>query len=188
MSMNPCTKIQIVALQSLYAAWERRSIPASSDSRSERLAWASKAIGREISSFSDLNRDQARQLIDVLKESMGQPIGEAVNPWRKVCSRDRAQAAGTAGRRGKGPAVIQIASPDDIARIDQAVARLGWSRDQYEAWLRSPRSPLRDKNSTVIRTVGEANKVWWALKNMLKRSGNWRPSEARARQTLRASV
>lgn len=115
---------------------------------------------------------------------MGQPLTRQPKPWRHIRSRERAQAAGTEGRRGAESPLIQMASPDDLTRIDQALYRLGWTRDRYEAWLRSASSPLKEKNSTTICTVGEANKVWWALKNMLKRSGNWRPAQKRVRQAL----
>jgi hypothetical protein len=185
---NPANREQVVALQTLYAMWARHAVEASSDPRGARLAWASESVGRQIDSFSDLNRDEARQLIDRLKGSMGQPLTRQPEPWRHIRSRERAQAAGTEGRRGAEAALIQMASPDDLARIDQALSRLGWTRDRYEAWLRSARSPLKDRGSATIRTVGEANKVWWALKNMLKRSGDWRPARKRVRQALQASI
>jgi hypothetical protein len=184
--MNPVSRGQIVALQSLYAKWAGHAI--CEDERADRLAWASEETGRTISSFSDLTSDEARILIDALKGSLGQPVSAPPQPWRKVRSRDRAQAAGTAGRRGFDSTVAHIVSADDLARIDEAVRRLGWTREQYEAWLRSDRSPLGDKESATIRTVAEANKVWWALKNMLIRSGNWKPAPRRTRQTLRASA
>ena len=170
---------QVVALHALYGQWEKHSIELATDSRAARLVWASEAIGREIRSFADLTRDEARQLIDRLKESMGQSLTERPNPWRRIHSRDRAQAAGTAGRKGSSSSVIQMASPDDLARIDEALRRLDWTRDRYEAWLKSDSSPTIWKGNTAILTVGEANKVWWALKNMLKRSGRWRPASKR---------
>lgn len=181
---NPANREQVVALQTLYAMWARHVLEAGSDPRVARLAWASENVGRQIASFSDLDRNEARQLIDRLKGSMGQPLTPQPKPWRHIRSRERAQAAGTEGRRDADSALIQMASPDDRARIDQALYRLGWTRDRYEAWLRSASSPLKEKNSTTIRTVGEANKVWWALKNMLKRSGNWRPAPKRVRQAV----
>ncbi len=166
---------QVIILHTLYSAWERHTVQASRDSRSERLAWASENVGRPVSSFAELTRDEARQLVDRLKGSMEQPVGEAARPWRRIRSRERAHAAGTAGRRDRSSSVIQMASPDDIARIDEAVRRLGWSRDQYENWLKSKRSPINSKDQALIRTVTEANRVWWALKAMLRRSGEWRP-------------
>ena len=49
--------------------------------------------------------------------------------------------------------------------------------EQFEAWLRSPRSPLGRKSNPQIRTVAEANSVRWALIKMLKARGLWRTVE-----------
>ena len=167
------TAAQIVALQTLYARWSSHSLEIGADPRAARLAWASENIGRPIPSFSELSRDEARRLIDGLKGSIGQEVAEKPHPWRRIRSRERAHAAGTAGRRDAASSLIQMASPDDQARIDEALLRLGWSRERYEAWLQSSSSPVAGKSAGAILTVGEANKVWWALKAMLRRSGRW---------------
>ena len=180
---------QVIILQTLYAQWKSHSIEVDSSPRLARLAWASNAVGRPISSFSELTRDEARQLVDGLKSSMGLALTEKPQPWRRIRSRERAQAAGTAGRRDASSSLLQMAGPDDFARIDEALQRLGWTRDRYEAWLISASSPLPEKGAGAIRTVAEANKIWWALKNMLKRSGSWRPqAKKRVRQTTTSSV
>lgn len=172
------TRDQVVALHALYGQWEKHSIEFAADPRAARLAWASEAIGREIRSFADLTRDEGRELIDHLKESMGQPVvAERPDPWRHIRARDRAHAAGTAGRKDEEKGFIQLANADDFARIDQSVKRLGWTNEQFASWLASNSSPLKGKNQ--IRTVGEANKVWWALKKMLKRTGRWAPAPIR---------
>ena len=175
---NCASRDQIVALQTLYTRCATHTMEG--DDRGARLAWASESLGRALGSFSELSRDEARRLIDALKGSLGQIPNEKPQPWRKVLSRDRAQAAGTAGRRGAASSVIQMAGPDDFARIDQALRRLGWSREQYEGWLGSPRSPIPAGDPRAIRTVTDANRVWWALKAMLKRSGHWRPRSSQA--------
>jgi hypothetical protein len=171
----------VIALQTLYAQWEKHTLPDGVDSRAARLAWASESAGRKIFSFSDLGRDEARELIDRLKGSMGQQPTQNPQPWRRIHSRDQAQAAGTAGRKGFSSSVIQMASPDDLARIDEALRRLDWTRDRYEAWLKSDSSPAAWKGNVTILTVGEANKIWWALKAMLRRSGRWYPAPKRGR-------
>lgn len=171
------TREQIVALQTLYSQQANHDIP-DGDPRAERLRWASEIVGREISSFSRLSRDEARILIDLLKGLNGQAPADRPRPWRRVRSRERAHAAGSAGRRRNQAAFIQMAGPDDFARIDQALDRLGWSSDRYAAWLRSPASPLKGAGPEMIRTVGQVNRVWWALKAMLKRSGRWCPKPA----------
>jgi hypothetical protein len=173
------TRDQVVALHALYGQWAKHSIQEDCDPRSARLAWASGAIGRQLSSFSQLTGDEARQLIDRLKGSMGHAVIEKPNPWRRIRSRDRARAAGTAGRRDADPSLIQMASADDLARVDEAIRRLNWTRDRFEAWLRSSSSPVAFKGAAIILTVTEANKVWWALKAMLRRSGRWHAAPIR---------
>lgn len=167
------TREQVIALQTLYSRWEAHAIELGADRRAARLTWASEAVGRSISSFSDLRHEEARGLIDLLKASLGQAVGHGkAKPWRKVGARDRAQAAGTAGRREGEPEFIQMASADDLARIAEMLRRLQWTREQFDAWLQSPRSPLSSGDAT-IRTVRQANRVYWALKAMLTRSGGW---------------
>jgi hypothetical protein len=170
---------QIVALQTLFSAWHSRSISDASDARTARLSWASAQLGRDIDSFSNLTSDEARQLIDILKQSLGQPLTRQPRPWNRVRARDRAHEAGMAGRKGARSAVIHLASSDDLARIDEALQRLGWTKERFDSWLGSGSSPLKKKDGSVaIRTVAEANKVWWALKSMLVRAGLWQPGKA----------
>lgn len=164
---------QIKALQTLCGQWQRHTLDGTDDPRAARLAWATENTGRSIASFSDLTRDEARHLIDVLKAALGQPTGLPPDPWRRVYSRDRAQAAGTAGRHGEASPVIQMASPDDLARVDELVRRLEWTSEQFEAWLKSPRSPLGPGARNSIQTAAQANRIYWALKAMLVRAGRW---------------
>lgn len=164
--MKLLSPLQLRRLQTLYAAAISREFGGDS-SREARIAWASKNIGREIESFSDLASAEANSLIDNLQTELGQ----ATPAIRARLDRDRAQAAGTEGRR-KGPrATVTLASRDDLKRVHDAVARLGWTQEQFEHWLHSHTSPL--KGSQVIRTLADANRVWWALKNILKREGKW---------------
>lgn len=180
------TRDQVIILQTLYSQWEKHSLlPENEDRRAGRLKWASDSVGRPLNSFSALSHSEARELIDTLKGSMGQPLTETPNPWRHIRSRDRAHAAGTAGRVDEDRRFVQLANADDFARIHVAIQRLGWTSERYEAWLRSKSSPLAGNDQ--VRTVAEANKIWWALKNMLIRSGEWRPHR-RIRQTPAASI
>ena len=124
-------------------------------------------------SFKDLTADEARRLIDVLKVSIGQALTRQPRAWTRIRERAAARTAGTAGRKGARSKVAQLVGPDDLARIDEAITRLQWTREQYEAWLQSASSPLGQHNGSKIRTVADANRVWWALKSMLVRSGHW---------------
>lgn len=188
-AFNSANGDQIKALQALYSLWQRHTLDLSGDPRAVRLMWASENTGRNISSFSDLTRDEARILIDLLKGYVGQSVGKP-QPWRRINSRERAQAAGTAGRRDEVTSFIQMASPDDLARVDELVLRLAWTPEQFNAWLKSPRSPLGSTDQAVIHTAVQANRIYWALKAMLVRAGGWhkgakreRPITTRAAQT-----
>lgn len=180
MHAKKANRAQIVALHTLFSAWHSHTIEATADVREARLSWASESLGYQVSTFSALTADEARRLIDILKQLCGQPVREQPQPWRRVPARDRAHEAGTAGRKGVRSAVIHLASPDDFARIDDALQRLGWSQDRFEAWLQSSSSPLHDhgEGKPAIRTVAEANRVFWALKAMMIRAGVWQRKKA----------
>ena len=67
----------------------------------------------------------------------------------------------------------QLASAFDLGNIEKYYGRLGWDRETFDRWLRSPRSPLGRHSRPQIRTVAQANRVRWALKKMLKARGLW---------------
>jgi hypothetical protein len=171
--MTSITKSQMIALQAFYAQHARRSLDATGDPRATRLQWASEQVGRRINSFSDLSKDEAQKLIDVLAKSLGQGEHRRRRPRHR--NRDRAHAAGTEGRRGSPSSSVTLVSAEDLARIDDAITRLGWTRERFDAWLRSSSSPLGQR--AEIRTLGDANKVWWPMKAMLKRVGKWRSDD-----------
>lgn len=137
--------------------------------RDSRLIWASTLIERSIASFSDLTQADARHLIDCLQASLCIPPTERPRPRRRRMSRDAAQRAGTEGRRGNSSKETTLTGPTDLARIRYALDTLGWSQTQLDGWLRSPSSPLGKKSSPEIRTLADANRIWWALKRMIDR-------------------
>lgn len=157
------SKPQLRALQSLWAAFAKRDI-VEGDPREARLAAVGKIVGREIRSFSNLSQQEARQAIDALKKSIGQ------RPGRRM-DRDRAQALGTEGRRGRRD-THTIASAEDFARLQNALDDLGWDHSRLDAWLRSPSSPLgvARRSDPTLRTQGDINRVCWPLERMLRRS------------------
>lgn len=161
---------QLVTLQTLWSQYARHSldVPRTRD-REERLRWASGNIGRSIASFKELSRDEAATLINTLQMSLGRAVKDRPRPR----SQSAGQAAGTHGRRGQRTNVEAIASADDHARIQDALTRLGWNEERFAGWLKSPSSPLGKMADPQVRTVAQANKVWWALKNLLKHHGAW---------------
>ncbi len=151
---------QLAALHTLYA---RRAARAGGDpgNRSERLGWASHELGRAVTSFGTLSAEEACELIDRLKRELGQ---ESEGPSRRA-GRQASQGYGTAGRRGRIEQEIRLVDADTLRLLCRLREALGWSEEQLAFFLRSRRSPVK---SGAIRTLGEANRVIWALKGMLR--------------------
>lgn len=138
-------------------------------SREERLQWASQLLGRPMASFSGLTREEAQRLIDALQGQLGVPQTQ-----RRRRDREAARRRGKDGRRdgGEFAAVPQMVSGEELSEIEGYYMRLGWDRSRFDAWLRSPHSPLK-KSYPEIRTRAEANRVRWALIGMLKARKLW---------------
>ncbi len=174
--MTKITAPQLKRLQFLYSQFAARSLDAGT-SREERIAWASEQLGRTIKSFSDLSMDEAHKLIDQLQGG----LGIAPSPRRRR-PRTNSRAAGTEGRHDGAENMRTIPTQTDLDRIQDARQRLGWSAAQFEAWLRSARSPLARKvgkariapTDITLRTLHDCNRVWWALKGMLKGKKLWK--------------
>lgn len=172
---------QLRALHTLYRVHASRSLDiGDGDPRAERLAWASKTIGRTISSFSDLSDGEAATLIDMLKGSIGQSVNRA--RWTRPRDRHLAHAFATHGRQDRSGNDEVLASAGDLAAIDSMRERLGWTREQFEHWLAGPNSPLLPNSGITLRTWSQVNRVRWALKAMLKKANLWRPSAKRVRR------
>lgn len=163
---------QLKRLQTLYSQFAAKSDDPRTRSREERLMWASLICNRTIGSFSELTAEEAGSAIDVLSKTVG-----LQNRQRRHerMSADRARRHGIDGRYDgqEYTKLPELATPYDLQGIERYYARLGWTRDNFEAWLRSPRSPLGRKPNPQIRTVAEANRVRWALKRMLQKQGLW---------------
>ena len=201
MAKTYISKRQLTKLQTLYAqAANGRDGACPVSTREARLAWASELAGRGIRSFNELTRKEAAKCIDFLhsesrpagrgsptlpgQPSAGRALSSAAADSRCKEREASDQARGTEGRKSKaegGRATqVTMAGAEDLARIQDALTRLGWDQARFEAWLRSPTSPLGRKSNPQIRssnpqirTRGEANRVWWALKRLLKRAGAW---------------
>lgn len=166
--MAGITAPQMKRLQVLYSQLAQSTLEASD--RESRLAWASQLVQRKISSFSELTQGDARHLIDTLQ---GQ-LGVKVPCQRERLSRDAAERAGNEGRRRDRSNRATLVGQTDLARIQYALDLLGWNQAQLNGWLRSTRSPLGKRSNPQIRTVGDANRVWWALKGMAQARGIWK--------------
>lgn len=162
------TRDQLKRLQVLYS--QLCAHTQQDNTREARLAWATQLAGRPIGSFSELTLDDARHLIDVLQGQLG-----AKYPSARRRGREAAERHGKDGRRdgAEFAATPQMVSARDLETITEFYGRLGWTRDRFDAWLRSPHSPLRRKSDPEIRTKADANRVRWALKGMLQSHGLW---------------
>ena len=180
--MSLLTNGQRTKLLTLYNQYAAREIQAVTDPRAARLAWTSEAVGRKVDSFNVLTFDEASSLIGTLNGLLGLPQGRKPRSARgrgfsHMRDQRRARQAGTAGRRGQPDQVAAMVSADDMARIEDAIARLGWTQERFNAFLQSKSSPLGHRRDKTIRTLADANKVWWSMKALLKRAGKWLPAD-----------
>ena len=161
---------QLKRLQTLYGQLSAHTFEPAT--REARIAWAVALIHRPIASFKDLTQAEAKQLIDTLQAQLGIPETQSPKrhrPAKQRLDREAAQKAGTEGRRGFESNQDTMASEKEWARIRYAMGKLNWSQQQLDGWLRSPHSPLNKSNPRIL-TLGDANRVWWALKRMIDRN------------------
>ena len=137
------------------------------EQRAARLAWASQQVGRSVTSFRELTGAEATRLLESLKVSLGQPLAPR---RRRPRTREAAMAAGRHGRKNVTVTVPILAGPDDLARVDRMRCAVGMTLEGFEGWLRSRSSPIGPRGEARIYTVAEANKIYWALKAMARRS------------------
>jgi hypothetical protein len=169
------TLAQLKKLQVLYGQYARRSLNAGTP-RQERLNWASERVGRSLVSFNEITVDEAIRLIDDLQAELGVALPQKPKSsfsYRRKSKRD-AQQAGTEGRHDQKPGEVTLVSDADIRRIQRMLDTLGWDQARLTAFLASPKGPNRRR--TEIRTLGDANRVYWALKRMVPRKA--KPGEA----------
>jgi hypothetical protein len=156
------TPAQLKRLQVLYRDWERHSLDCPGPSREARMGWASQATGRAISSFNDLTKIEAKRLIDSLQGVLGVKAPNK-SPRRRQTRKD-GEKMGTEGRHDQIHAETTLVGPHELEMVQRDLSRLGWTEARLEAFLRSPCSPLKGSHS--IRTLGDANKIHWALKRL----------------------
>jgi hypothetical protein len=168
MTQTKISAAQLTRLQVLWTQYASREMM--KNSRDERLRWASEQTKRAISSFKELTLSEASDLINLLQSEMGiKESSPAVRPRRfrsRMKDRDQAHAAGTEGRRGSR-GNFTIAQAEDLSMLDAMLTEMQWTRERLDAFLTSPSSPLRGR--TQLRTVGDVNRVLWALKRISER-------------------
>jgi hypothetical protein len=164
--MSLLTPAQRTRLQTLYQQWERHGLDCPGPSREQRVAWAAAEVKRPIASFSELTLDEAKRLIDLLQNAVGNKF-PAKKRKRSQTTRD-GQKKGTEGRHDQIHPETTLAGPSEFEMLRRDLDRLGWDEAGLEAFLRSKRNPI--KGSLQIRTLWQANRVHWALKNLKPRT------------------
>jgi hypothetical protein len=154
-------------LQALFAQFARRSFDITSK-REDRLFWAAQTLGHEVTSFSELSAADGKKLIDDLQAWMG--IAETAPPRRQRKSMRERQKVGTEGRRDQiHPDVTMLEGTEDVlGHIQREMTALSMDEERLRAFLRSPFGPNNGRDT--IRTLGDANRVHFALKRMARRS------------------
>jgi hypothetical protein len=151
---------QMRRLQTLWGLFARQAHLEAKD-REARIGWVAGAVGRQISSFKELTAAEAKIAIDAVQKHLPPELVKA------SASRRTAHAYGTAGRRSAHKSGdVRMADPGTLQLLANLCTALGWGRERLDAFLRSPKSPVR---SGTIRTLAEANKVIWVLKSLLRR-------------------
>jgi hypothetical protein len=162
--VSDVSRKQVQALQALWHVYARRTLGFDANDRAKRLEYYSNYIGRPIASTLDLTFADASSLINLFKKSLNQ---------RTDRPRDKqtAQALGREGRRGNADNTSTLVDDKSLAVIRDYRLRLGWSADEYTSFLAGKNSPLGGR--TMIRTIGDARSVQWAMKKILKAKGLW---------------
>ena len=153
-------------LQVLYGQYESHSLDVPNKSREERLRWANAQTGRaptnQVASFKDLTSEEGIKLIDGLQRMLQVKVPSKTP--RKRMDRRGAEKAATEGRHDQIHAEITLVSAADFARIARQLTRLGWDQAGLGRFLLGSRGPLKGRSE--ILTLGDANKVYWALKHI----------------------
>jgi hypothetical protein len=165
------TAQQLKRLQTLYSQFAAASPDPRTRSREERLLWASLVVGRQVASFGELSSEEANTAIARLDKDVPQKKRRRAKPMGRDAGERHAKDGRWDGE--KFVPTPQLASAVDLENIEQYYHRLGWDRDTFDRWLRSPRSPLGRRSQPKIVTVAQANRVRWALKKMLQNKGLW---------------
>jgi hypothetical protein len=160
MTASPITAKQLKRLQTLWGLFCRQANLDAKD-RAARLEWAAGAIGRQTGSFRELTADEANIAIDAIQKHLPPELLKRKRPSRRL-----AQAYGTAGRRGRDEKEVRLVDAETWRLLDVLLARLGWTRERLDGFLKSRKSPVR---SGAIYTIADANRLIWALKNMSRR-------------------
>ncbi len=127
--------------------------------RAARLGWLTGAVGRPVQSSKELTRAEADLALSAIQAYLPPEMVRHTRP-----SRERARAYGTAGRKNtQGGKTIDLIDKPTWKLLEELMHVLGWDRARLDAFVVSQHGPKR------LVTMGDANKVIWAFKQMLRR-------------------
>lgn len=161
MTDSTITGKQMKRLQTLWRLFCRQSNLDARD-RGARLGWIGGAVGKQLSSFSDLTKAEAEKAIGAVQQHLPPELLRRARPSKRL-----AHAYGTAGRKGKSSREIRMIDAETWRLLDILLGHLGWTRERLDAFLRSNKSPVP---GGILRTLDQANRVIWVLKNLLRRA------------------
>ncbi len=131
-------KVTTRQLRLLHALW-RRAAPSLASDREARLAFASAVLGRSVSSFATLTRDEASRLIEEL-EREARPSSPPASVFHRPSSFSRAPTSLHDSSHGAGGGFSNIIhrapSQQQIFMLEQLTRYIGWDRSRVEAFLR----------------------------------------------------
>lgn len=169
---SPITSGQLKKLMTLFGhAFRAGTVPIPDspgesrpiDVRAQRIGFLTGVVKRSISSSKDLTQAEAETAIRALTKMV--PAHLNTRKRKPPMPRDRAQELGTAGRKGFN-AGTSLAGAEEWKRISALLAELNWTMKTLEEHLQSNRSPI-GKGGKIL-TMAHANRVRWALKNILR--------------------
>lgn len=106
-----------------------------------------------------LTEHECRELLDGLRQRWG---GRGVSGLKGTA---RGRATAMEGRRDERGQVEHLVNARELALLREAAALRGWSQETLDAFCR------RQNGGRALRTIGDLNRVLWALKAMNRRDG-----------------
>lgn len=155
---KPLNPRQLAYIQSLWARRMRTAgIAGGDEARELRHTYIREVTSGRAAATNELTfADAMRVIRSLIDDQAGRPT---------IADRERAQAAGTHGRRGSRSRQLVMASPEHVNLLIGYAYRLGWTRERLDAFIGRQLGAGRR-----VQTVGDCNKVLWGLKSMVRRS------------------
>jgi hypothetical protein len=138
--------------------------------RDAYLAFLSNAVGRMVESCTDLNRDEATKVTQMMLRMAGEAIGARYQVLGIGKSKNSKMAALAGKARGTHirPAVPTMVTQEQLNLVQRAAELRGWDQGTLNAFIQ------RQTKHTRILTKWDFERVFWALKRMNDHDGIYR--------------